>query len=149
MRSSDRRWTGGVNCAPGARFDAEGLAEAIAARDEARAARRVRKETPFLEWKKSVAEETGVPPNRQRYWTFVKRQNATSRPGAPIDPADELSAMSALRDKFTPATTKYNDPEDPRIQERRSLFEWIDAHGPRLGRSYVSSTERYYTTASL
>ena len=77
-------------------------------------ARRVRKETPFLEWKKSVAEETGVPPNRQRYWTFVKRQNATSRPGAPIDPADELSAMSALRDKFTPATTKYNDPEDPR-----------------------------------
>ena len=48
VRSSDRRWTGGVNCAPGARFDAEGLAEAIAARDEARAARRVRKGNPVL-----------------------------------------------------------------------------------------------------
>lgn len=52
-------------------------------------------------------------------------------------------------DLLTSGLTRANDPEDPRIQERRSLFEWIDAHGPRLGRSYVSSTERYYTTASL
>lgn len=78
-------------------------------------ARRVRKETPFLEWKKSVAEETGVPPNRQRYWAFVKRQNATVRPQAPIDPAAELGAMCALRDKLNPLLpNKYVDPEDPR-----------------------------------
>lgn len=78
-------------------------------------ARRVRKETPFLEWKKSVAEETGVPPNRQRYWAFVKRQNATVRPQSPIDPAAELGAMCALRDKLNPLLpNKYVDPEDPR-----------------------------------
>ncbi len=78
-------------------------------------ARRVRKETPFLEWKKSVAEETGVPPNRQRYWAFVKRQNATVRPQAPIDPAAELGAMCAVRDKLNPLLpNKYVDPEDPR-----------------------------------
>ncbi len=77
--------------------------------------RRVRKETSFLEWKKSVAEETGVPPNRQRFWNFVKRQNATCRPGAPIDPEDEMSmTMSALRDKFNPPPSKYVDPGDPR-----------------------------------
>ena len=82
---------------------------------ESLAARRVRKETPFLEWKRSVAEETGVPPRRQRYWTFVKRQNSTSRPGTPIDPADELSTMSALRDKYSPVTHKSRDDlEDPR-----------------------------------
>ena len=35
-------------------------------------------------------------------------------------------------------------PDDPRIKARRSLFEWIEAQGRDLGRSYVSSVERYY-----
>ena len=33
---------------------------------------------------------------------------------------------------------------DPRIKARRSLFAWIEAQGRDLGRSYVSSVERYY-----
>ena len=36
-------------------------------------------------------------------------------------------------------------PDDPRIRERRSLFAWIEAQGRDLGRSYVSSVERYYS----
>ena len=35
-------------------------------------------------------------------------------------------------------------PDDPRIKARRSLFAWIAAQGRDLGRSYVSSVERYY-----
>ncbi|GMI15585.1 hypothetical protein TrLO_g14945 [Triparma laevis f. longispina] len=40
--------------------------------------------------------------------------------------------------------TVANDPEDPRIAKRKSLFKWIDEVGLDLGGEYVSSVERYY-----
>lgn len=40
--------------------------------------------------------------------------------------------------------TVADDPSDPAIQRRRSLFEWIDDNGDSLGRRYVSSMDRYY-----
>ena len=33
-------------------------------------------------------------------------------------------------------------PDDPRIRERRSLFDWIEAQGRDLGRSYVCRWSR-------
>ena len=81
-------------------------------------ARRVRKETPFLEWKKSVAEEAGVPPNRQRYWAFVKRQNATVRPQSPIDPQPSWARCARCATSSTALLpNKYVDPEDPRARD--------------------------------
>ena len=37
-----------------------------------------------------------------------------------------------------------DNPQDPRIKGRRSLFDWIKEVGPELGESYISSVERYY-----
>ncbi len=47
-------------------------------------------------------------------------------------------------DLLTSGLTVADVPDDPRIRERRSLFDWIEAQGRDLGRSYVSSVERYY-----
>ena len=40
--------------------------------------------------------------------------------------------------------TVADDPNDPRIKGRRSLFEWVERVGRGLGEEYVSSVERYY-----
>jgi len=40
--------------------------------------------------------------------------------------------------------TVANDPADPAIAQRRSLFAWLSEVGPSLGRVYVSSVQRYY-----
>lgn len=40
---------------------------------------RVKKETTYGELKRKLAEELGVDPARQRFWTFAKRQNSTVR----------------------------------------------------------------------
>ena len=48
-------------------------------------------------------------------------------------------------DLLTSGLTVADAPDDPRIRERRSLFAWIEAQGRDLGRSYVSSVERYYS----
>jgi len=47
-------------------------------------------------------------------------------------------------DLLTSGLTVADAPDDPRIKARRSLFAWIEAQGRDLGRSYVSSVERYY-----
>lgn len=38
------------------------------------------RKAPFSELRKRVAEEMGVPPERQRFWKWAGRQNATYRP---------------------------------------------------------------------
>ena len=48
--------------------------------------------------------------------------------------------LSLLSDSITMA----DEPDDPLIQKRRSLFEWIDGVKGDLGREYVSSFARYY-----
>jgi ubiquitin carboxyl-terminal hydrolase 7 len=40
---------------------------------------RVRKHTKFGELKAMVAQQLGVPVEKQRYWTWTKRQNNTIR----------------------------------------------------------------------
>jgi NADH dehydrogenase len=40
--------------------------------------------------------------------------------------------------------TVANDPDDPAIAARRSVFKWIDEVAPGLGTEYVSSMQRYY-----
>ena len=48
--------------------------------------------------------------------------------------------LSLLSDGVTMADV----PDDPLIQRRRSLFEWIDGAKGELGREYISSFARYY-----
>ena len=48
--------------------------------------------------------------------------------------------LSLLGDSITMADV----PDDPLIQKRRSLFEWIDGAKGELGREYISSFARYY-----
>ena len=40
--------------------------------------------------------------------------------------------------------TRAEDAGDPRIAARRSLLAWLRDEGAALGRTYVSSRERYY-----
>jgi len=40
--------------------------------------------------------------------------------------------------------TTANNPDDPDIQGRRSVFEWMDEVGDTLGKEYISSFTRYY-----
>ena len=50
---------------------------------------------------------------------------------------DDLSLLSE-------SITMADEPDDPLIRKRRSLFEWIDGVRDDLGREYVSSFARYY-----
>jgi hypothetical protein len=45
---------------------------------------RVRRATPLREFREQLAAEMGVPLEKQRLWTFAKRQNNTLRWGARI-----------------------------------------------------------------
>ncbi|KAJ8604461.1 hypothetical protein CTAYLR_000933 [Chrysophaeum taylorii] len=56
--------------------------------------------------------------------------------------ADDLDLLCA-------GLTTADDPSDPAIPHRRSLFSWIDEHSHHLGTRYVSSIERYYYTGPL
>jgi NADH dehydrogenase len=51
--------------------------------------------------------------------------------------ADDLNLMDS-------GLTVADEPGDPAIVSRRSLFEWLESVGPELGREYISSIERYY-----
>ena len=48
--------------------------------------------------------------------------------------------LSLLGESITMA----DQPDDPLIQKRRSLFEWIEQQKDDLGREYISSFARYY-----
>jgi ubiquitin carboxyl-terminal hydrolase 7 len=45
-----------------------------------------------------LARRTGVPPERQRYWTWKRRNNGTSRPERPLTEAEEASQLVDLKD---------------------------------------------------
>ena len=40
--------------------------------------------------------------------------------------------------------TMANNPDDPDIQTRRSVFKWMDEVGDELGMDYINSFTRYY-----
>mmetsp|Transcript_19656 Transcript_19656/g.42954 ORF Transcript_19656/g.42954 Transcript_19656/m.42954 type:complete len:1106 (-) Transcript_19656:700-4017(-) len=59
---------------------------------------RVRKETPFLQFKEQVAQELGIPVQFQRYWQWAKRQNHTYRPNRPIMPAEDTMTVLQVKE---------------------------------------------------
>ena len=74
---------------------------------------------------------------------------STSTITALTKPIDWLTGDTLLDaddlDLLCSGLTVADAPDDPRIRERRSLFAWIETQGRDLGRSYVSSVERYYS----
>ncbi|EFJ41244.1 hypothetical protein VOLCADRAFT_40312, partial [Volvox carteri f. nagariensis] len=59
---------------------------------------RMRKQTKFSEFKEEVARRTGIPPERQRYWTWKRRANGTCRPDRPLTESEEASQLVDLKD---------------------------------------------------
>mmetsp|Transcript_3137 Transcript_3137/g.8182 ORF Transcript_3137/g.8182 Transcript_3137/m.8182 type:complete len:184 (-) Transcript_3137:103-654(-) len=51
--------------------------------------------------------------------------------------ADDLDLMYS-------GLTVADDPSDPRIVERKSVLDWMKEHGSDLGKTYMSSVDRYY-----
>lgn len=62
---------------------------------------RVSKTITFADFKKEAAEELGVPPEKQRYWLWAKRQNHTFRPNRPMLPKDEELRVLDIKDNTT------------------------------------------------
>jgi len=60
---------------------------------------RVKRASTLKEFKKIAAVEFDVPPERQRYWAWVSRQNKTFRPECPISPAAEDLPLEELAKK--------------------------------------------------
>ena len=79
---------------------------------------------------------------------FASNGLSTATITALTKPIDWLTGDTLLDaddlDLLTSGLTVADAPDDPRIRERRSLFAWLEAQGRDLGRSYVSSVERYY-----
>ncbi|KAG2434916.1 hypothetical protein HYH02_012114 [Chlamydomonas schloesseri] len=57
---------------------------------------RLRKQTKFAEFKAEVAARTGIPVERQRFWTMKRRNNATHRPERALTPLEEASQLVDL-----------------------------------------------------
>jgi ubiquitin carboxyl-terminal hydrolase 7 len=55
------------------------------------------KQTPFVDFKRQVAAELGVPMEQQRYWTWAMRQNQTIRPHRVLLPEDEAQTVSQVQ----------------------------------------------------
>jgi NADH dehydrogenase len=70
--------------------------------------------------------------------------------GAMTKPIDWLTGDVLLDtddlDLLSSGLTTANEPSDPLIKGRRSLFQWIDEVKDELGQEYVSSIQRYYKT---
>lgn len=57
---------------------------------------RVKKQATLADAKAAVADAVGAPPERQRWWTWARRQNATYRPARPLAPADDGLTMGEI-----------------------------------------------------
>ena len=109
---------------------------------------RVSKETTFGEFKQKVFEKTKVPPNRQRYWPFVRRQNATTRPSnVPLVREDEGLTIEQLMDKHNGASANNNRHYNNDENKPFPLFlEVVDVD--ELERAIDASTDYYEPTAA-
>jgi len=67
------------------------------------------KQTPFVEFKRRVATELGVPVWRQRYWLWAKRQNQTFRPNRLLQPEEESQTMAQIRENTTKTPAASSD----------------------------------------
>ncbi|GAQ80905.1 putative ubiquitin carboxyl-terminal hydrolase [Klebsormidium nitens] len=59
---------------------------------------RVKKQTPFQDFKAQIAEELGIPVVLQRYWVWAKRINKTTRPNRPLTAVEEAQTVQQLKD---------------------------------------------------
>mmetsp|Transcript_18165 Transcript_18165/g.59352 ORF Transcript_18165/g.59352 Transcript_18165/m.59352 type:complete len:1097 (+) Transcript_18165:86-3376(+) len=60
---------------------------------------KVKKQTPFTEFKEQIAQEWGIPVESQRYWIWAKRQNQTFRPSRYLEPAEEAKTVAEVRER--------------------------------------------------
>mmetsp|Transcript_7621 Transcript_7621/g.23982 ORF Transcript_7621/g.23982 Transcript_7621/m.23982 type:complete len:327 (-) Transcript_7621:14-994(-) len=97
-----------------------------------------------LELFTALRDATGAPARVAPVggWLSNATLTALTRPidwvtGDTLLDADDLDLLGS-------GLTRADDPDDPRIQERRSLMAWIKEHGAELGQEYVSSRTRYY-----
>uniref|UniRef100_A0A7S2CH93 NAD-dependent epimerase/dehydratase domain-containing protein n=1 Tax=Octactis speculum TaxID=3111310 RepID=A0A7S2CH93_9STRA len=96
-----------------------------------------------LELFRRLKQATGAPAHvmapgflRTRHVTFAT-QPINWLTGDVLLDTDDLDLMCS-------GLTTANNPSDPSIKNRRSLFDWLDEVGDTLGRTYVSSMDRYY-----
>ena len=102
----------------------------------------------FLRLRDSIAKSRGFPGSivlAGGPWLSTKVITSLTQPinyltGDVLLDTDDLDLLCA-------GLTQADDPKDPRIKERRSLFDWIDRNGADLGKTYVSSIKRYYNNA--
>ena len=71
--------------------------------------------------------------------------NVVTKLSKPIDlfTGDVLLDTNDL-DLLCDNLTFANNPDDPKIIERRSLVSWLNSVGSTLGKDYISSVKRYY-----
>ncbi|TMW96090.1 hypothetical protein EJD97_007923 [Solanum chilense] len=58
---------------------------------------RVKKDTPFTQFKEEVAKTFGIPVQFQRYWLWYKRNNHTYRPYHALTVQEEVHSVGQLR----------------------------------------------------
>jgi ubiquitin carboxyl-terminal hydrolase 7 len=76
---------------------------------------RVRKDSTLAQLKRRLAVRIGVPPERQRLWVWLSRQNKTYRPDFPLTWDDEVKPISEsrARDYFLEIAEKTPLPQAP------------------------------------
>ncbi|OAQ27058.1 hypothetical protein K457DRAFT_1805530 [Linnemannia elongata AG-77] len=61
---------------------------------------RVKKKDTYASFKRTLAEDHGIPEDQLRVWTLVKRQNDTFRTDVPIPDTEAMTPMEAVREKY-------------------------------------------------
>ncbi|KAF9932989.1 hypothetical protein FBU30_006813 [Linnemannia zychae] len=61
---------------------------------------KVKKKDNFATFKRTLAEDHGIPEDQLRVWTLVKRQNDTFRTDVPIPDTEAMTPMEAVREKY-------------------------------------------------
>ncbi|KAF9082945.1 hypothetical protein BGX23_011943 [Mortierella sp. AD031] len=61
---------------------------------------KVKKKDTYASFKRTLAENHGIPEDQLRVWTLVKRQNDTFRTDVPIPDTESMTPMEAVREKY-------------------------------------------------
>ena len=58
---------------------------------------RLKRETPFSEFKQQIAGEWGVPVELQRWWLWTNRTNGTLRPSRPVTEEEYATTVADIK----------------------------------------------------
>lgn len=72
---------------------------------------RVKKYSKFAEFRELIAKEWGIPPERQFWWGWERRDNKTYRPVKPFGEAEDAMRVCDIKEKSAPASK----PWPPRL----------------------------------